>query len=153
MLSHEPSQQEFTARSVGRGGLRGTPFSSCSFPLALLPPSLVSHGSRAAPWERADPKALRAVPGAAASLYRAAEGLGTNPIKYYKVRGKEKEGRDICAPTCLALNLLLSVPPACWEREREHLPCSTRILAAGGASCTHSTGRDRAPALGARWSP
>lgn len=122
MLSHEPSQQEFTARSVLRGTQGDTLLLLLS--LCLLPPSHISHGSRAAPWERMGP---RAVPAAAASPCRAAEGFGRNPTEHYKVRGKEKEGRGICAPTFLAANLLLSIPPACWERERECLPCFTHI--------------------------
>lgn len=72
---------------------------------------------------------------------------GTHPTEYCKARGKEKEGRGTCDPTFLALNLLLSVPPTCWEREC--LPCLIHIQAAAGVSCT----QQGPAALGARWSP
>lgn len=77
----------------------------------------------------------------------AAQGTGRNPTECWKVRGK-----GICAPTFLALNLLRSVPPACWERERECHPCFTPILVlvvlhAPGRAQQHWEGS--CPALGA----
>lgn len=90
----------------GMGGLRGIPFSPCSFPLALLPPSNVSHGSALHSGSVWVPKPCELC----LVLPPHAEGLGRNPTEYYGVRGKEKDGRGICAPTFLTCFFLLLQP-------------------------------------------
>lgn len=151
MLSHEPSQQEFTAHSERRGGSGGHPSPPAPFPLPschrpTFPTDRTLHSGSpvSCAWSCSLP-------------VQGCRGTGESPHRMLGSQGQRKgRGRHLSshipsaepASSCssgllekgMRMSSLFHPHPGCWR-------CFMHPAGPTG------TGREGAPALGARWSP